>query len=95
MICVPSIILTNQSREAENYLLKKQAKKIDFMFNKALLSLAAILLAAIPEISLAGTGDTSERIGVRSIYGIILVVVVAIVIWVKSKKSKKDPNKPL
>ena len=92
---MPSIILRNQSREAENYLLKKQAKKIDFMFNKALLSLAAILLAAIPEISLAGTGDTSERIGVRGIYGIILVVVVAIVIWVRSKKSKQDPNKPL
>ena len=57
--------------------------------------MAAILLAAIPEISLAGTGDTSEGIGVRGIYGIILVVVVAIVIWVKSKKSKKDTNKPL
>ena len=65
------------------------------MFNKALLSIAAILLAAIPEISLAGIGDTNERLGVRGIYGIILVVVVAIVIWVRSKKSKQDPNKPL
>lgn len=65
------------------------------MFNKALLSIAAILLAAIPEISFAKTGDISERIGVRGIYGIILVVVVAIVIWVRSKKSKQDPNKPL
>lgn len=65
------------------------------MINKALLSIAAILLAAIPEISLAGTGDTSERIGVRGIYGIILVVVVAIVIWARSKKSKQDPNKLL
>ncbi len=92
---MPSIILTNQSREAENCLLKKQAKNFYFMINKALLSIAAILLAAIPEISFAGTGDTSEGIGVRGIYGIILVVVVAIVIWVKSKKSKQDPNKPL
>ena len=92
---MPSIILRNQSREAENCILKEQAKKFDFMINKALLSMAAILLAAIPEISLAGIGDTNERIGVRGIYGIILVVVVAIVIWVRSKKSKQDPNKPL
>ena len=91
---MPSIILTNQSREAENCLLKKQAKNFDFMINKTLLSVAAILLAAIPEISFAKTGDISERIGVRGIYGIILVVVVAIVIWVRSKKSKEYPNKP-
>ena len=92
---MPSIILTNQSRAAENCILKEQAKKFDFMINKAVLSIAAILLAAMPEISVAGTRDTSERIGVRGIYGIILVVVVAIVIWVRSKKSKQDPNKPL
>ena len=91
---MPSIILRNQSREAENCILKEQAKKFDFMINKALLSMAAILLAAIPEMSFAKTGDISERIGVRGIYGIILVVVVAIVIWVRSKKSKEDPNKP-
>jgi len=62
------------------------------MINKALLSIAAILFAVIPEISLAGTGDSSKGIGVRGIYGIILVVVVAIVIWVRSKNSKKDQH---
>ena len=58
------------------------------MFNKSLLFIAAILLATFPQILFARTGDASERIGTGVICGILLVVVVGIVNWVKSKNSK-------
>ena len=47
----------------------------------------AILLATTPQVIYAKTGDPGERIGTAIVAVVVIVIFLAIVNWLKSKKK--------